>query len=247
MKNIYLSVVIPAYNEAENIKNGVLDPLFDYLSQQKYRYEVIFVDDASKDNTVALLEKEIKNRPEYQIIKNKHGGKAITVMTGLLASVGEIAVFTDFDQSTPIKEVEKLIPKFNEGADIVIGKRHGRPGAPLIRKIYSLGSVIMTTAILRLPFRDTQCGFKAFKHSVIEQVFPILLSRWRQKTTKDAAVNPSFDVEFLFLARKKGYKIKDVYVEWHHVGSERVNISAAIEAVTGIFKIRCNSLLGKYK
>lgn len=242
---IDLSVVIPAFNESKNIKNGVLDKVYEYLKEQKYSYEVLIVDDGSSDNTADLIEDQIKEKKGFRLIRNEHGGKAITVMTGLLESKGDIALFTDMDQATPLKEVEKFWPQFSRGFDIVIGERSGRKGAPIIRKIYAFGFTILRTLILGIPF-DTQCGFKAFKRRAIETIFPKLLKEWKRMGTSGAAVNAGFDVEILFLAKKKSFNITSIPVEWHYVGSERVGLGAAIEAFKDMVRIRLNDFYGKY-
>lgn len=243
-----LSVVIPAYNEENNLKKGVLSELEDYLSKNIKDYEAIIVDDGSSDDTIKLVEDFSKKNSKFRLIKNNHGGKAIAVMTGLLSSKGEIGLFTDMDQATPISEIEKLLPYFDKKYDIVIGSRSGRKGAPIIRKLMAFGFAMIRTIILGLPFKDTQCGFKAFNRKSIELIFPELLNRWHKHLQKKgAAVNAAFDVETLFIAKKKGFKIKEVGVEWHHVGTERVQVVRdSIEAVVDILKIRINDVLGRY-
>lgn len=247
MDKIKLSVVIPAFNESANLAKGPLEEVYLYLKKQDYSYEVLIVDDGSTDNTVELIEKQIKGKENFKIIKNLHGGKAITVMTGLLQSKGEIAVFTDMDQATPIDQIEKFLPEFEEGFDIVIGRRQGRKGAPLIRKLMAWGFSLLRGVILGLPFADTQCGFKAFSHQAIEAIFPNLLKKWQGAKTKKAAVNAGFDVETLFLARKKNLKIAEIDVFWRHVGSERVQaIGDSLEALRDILRIRLNDLRSNY-
>lgn len=243
-----LSIIIPAFNEAENIKKGILETVSAYLEKQTYSYEVIIVDDGSTDGTVELVSKFINSHKKFRMIKNNHGGKAIVVMTGLLESKGEIGLFTDMDQATPISEIERLLPFFDKGYDIVIGSRQGRKGAPVIRKLMAFGFSLIRTVILGLPFKDTQCGFKAFNRKSIDSIFPFLKDRWKKHLEKKgAAVNAAFDVETLFLARKKGFKVKEVAVEWHHVGTERVQVlKDSVEAVIDILKIRGNDLLGRY-
>lgn len=243
-----LSVILPAYNESENLKTGVLTEIDTYLERNVKSYEVIIVDDGSSDNTVELVEDFMKGKPNFKVIKNVHGGKAIAVMAGLLNSSGEIGLFSDMDQATPISEVEKLLPFFDQGFDIVIGSRQGREGAPVIRKLMAFGFSVIRTIILGLPFKDTQCGFKAFNRSSIEKIFPTLKERWHKHLQKKgAAVNAAFDVETLFIAKKLGFKIKEVKVEWHHVGTERVQvIRDSIDAIIDILKIRVNDILGRY-
>lgn len=243
-----LSVIIPSYNESDNLKKGALNEIEQYLHHNFKSYEVIIVDDGSSDNSIKLIEDFIKGKDNFKLTKNSHGGKAIAVMTGLLDSTGEIGLFTDMDQATPISEIEKLLPYFEKKYDIVIGSRSGRKGAPPIRKLMAFGFSLIRTIILGLPFKDTQCGFKAFNRVSIEKIFPILKARWHKHLQKKgAAVNAAFDVETLFLAKNLGFKIKEVNVEWHHVGTERVQvIRDSFEAVMDILKIRLNSLLGRY-
>jgi len=243
-----LSVIIPSYNESDNLNKGALREIDQYLQQNSKSYEVIIVDDGSSDDSIKLIEDFIKGKNNFKLIKNSHGGKAIAVMTGLLDSTGEIGLFTDMDQATPISEIEKLLPYFEKKYDIVIGSRSGRKGAPPIRKLMAFGFSLIRTIILGLPFKDTQCGFKAFNRASIEKIFPILKTRWHKHLQKKgAAVNAAFDVETLFLAKNLGFKIKEVNVEWHHVGTERVQvIRDSFEAVMDILKIRLNSLLGRY-
>ncbi len=247
MAKIKLSVVIPAYNEATNLKSGVLDEVDDYLSKQTFDYEVVIVDDGSRDKTVEMIEDLIKNKSKFRLIKNPHGGKAVTVMTGILKSVGEIIVFTDMDQATPLNQIEKFFPKFDEGYDVVIGARKGREGAPLIRKIPSVGFTILRNIILGLPFSDTQCGFKAFTNQAANLIFPDLLKSWQAMAIKSAAVNAGFDVEALFIAKKQNLKITDVKVNWHYVGSKRVKFfKDSMEALKDLIRIRKNDLQGRY-
>lgn len=248
MDNPKLSVIIPSYNEEDNLKKGVLNEVADYLSKQAFSYQVIIVDDGSSDNSVRLIEEFIKQKPQFQLIQNNHGGKAVAVMTGMLKSDGEIALFTDMDQATPMKEIEKLLPEFDKGKDIVIGSRSGRQGAPLIRKLMAFGFSVLRTLLLGLPFKDTQCGFKAFSRDSVEKVFEPLLKRWEKHLKQNgAAVNAGFDVETLFLAKKIGLRIAEVKVDWHYVGTERVQaIRDSLDALQDMLKIRINDLTGSY-
>lgn len=247
MTKMKLSVVIPAYNEVKNISSGSLDAVDVYLRRVDYEYEVLIVDDGSLDETVSLLEKILKDKKRFRIIQNPHGGKALTVTRGMLKTSGEIAVFTDMDQATPIDQIEKFFPKFEKGFDIVIGSRERREGAPMIRKLAAFIFSLLRNIILGLPFRDTQCGFKAFHQKAVKAIFPKMLEIWESKRASGAAVNAGFDVEMLFLAKKMGFKIAEVPVEWHHVGTERVQlIKDAIDAVSDMIRIRKSELEGRY-
>lgn len=244
----YLSVIVPAYNEEENIKKGAPQKVLSYLRKQSYDWELIFVDDGSTDNTASLLAKFERKNKRVHIIKNPHQGKAATVTTGVLAANGKIILFTDMDQATPISEIEKFLPWFGKGFDVVIGSRSGRKGAPPIRKLMSVGFVILRTLILRLPYKDTQTGFKAFTRKAVRDIFGSLKIFGVRKKIKGSAVKAGFDLEVLFVARKHGFKIKEVPVEWVYPGTMRVNpIRDSIEALKDLLLIRWYALKGSYR
>lgn len=241
---VYLSVIIPAYNESENISRGTLQSVCDYLNKQKYTWEIIIVNDGSSDNTLDLL----KKFKDIKIINNTHQGKASTVLTGGLKASGEIILFTDMDQATPISEVDKLLEKLNSGSDIVIGSRSGRKGAPLFRKILAYGNILLRTLILRLPFRDTQCGFKALKFDAAQKIFTLMRKLRPVVTIDGPAVDPGFDVELLYLGRKFGYKISEVTVDWHHQETRRVRFFYdMISGIQGLLTVRWRSITNAYK
>lgn len=250
MSDIKLSVVIPSYNESANLKKQGIDEVFEYLKNVDYPYEVLIVDDGSTNHTKEMVKEYIKDKNGFKLLENEHGGKALTVMSGMLKAEGEIAVFTDMDQATPIKEVEKFFPKFEEGFDVVIGSRQGRKGAPITRKIVAWGFAILRNTILGLPFTDTQCGFKAFTKKSRDQIFPQMEKEWGKAKSSGAAVNAGFDVETLFIAKKLGYKIVEVGVTWTHkdVGSTQVRVfNEAVSALKDMLRVRLNDLNGKYK
>ncbi len=242
-----ISIIIPAYNEEKNLKRGVLPEVGNYLEQLKIDYEVIIVDDGSSDASVEIIKKYISKNKNFRLIQNKHGGKAIAVTTGMMAGGGEIILFTDMDQATPISQVEKFMPKFEEGYEIVIGSRHGRQGAPAVRKLSAWGFSVLRGLILGLPFKDTQCGFKAFSKASVDKIIPKIKNEWGILHFSGGAVNAGFDVELLYLAKKYGFKIAEVGVEWKYVDTERVQvIKDALAAVYDMFRIRWNDLKGKY-
>lgn len=242
-----LSVVIPSYNEAANLEKGVLNEVGVYLEKLDIDYEVIVVDDGSSDQSVELIKKFIKQKRNFSLIQNSHGGKANTVMTGMLAAIGEIVLFTDMDQATPINQVEKFIPKFGMGFDIAIGSRQGRAGAPILRKLAAWSFSVLRGIILGLPFKDTQCGFKVFSKQAINKIVPKIKNEWGVVHFKGGAVNAGFDVELLYLAKKYGFKIAEVPVVWNYVDTERVQVfKDALAAIYDMLRIRWNDLVGKY-
>jgi hypothetical protein len=151
------------------------------------------------------------------------------------------------DQATPISEFAKFLPEFKRGFDVVIGSRKGRKGAPLFRQILAYGMVVVRTLILRLPLKDTQCGFKAFTHPVATRIFTIFEKVHPPRQITGPAVNPGFDVEILYLARKLGYKIAQVEVSWTHQETHRVRfLPDAIAGFRELLLIRYRALTHAY-
>ncbi len=246
-QKIKLSVVIPSYNEEKNLQRGVLISVGEYLEKSKLSYEVIIVDDGSTDKSISLVKQTCAQNEHFRLIQNNHGGKAIAVMSGMIEARGEIVLFTDMDQATPIDQLEKFIPLFDHDWDIVIGSRQGRKGAPFVRKISAWGFSFLRVLILGLPFRDTQCGFKAFNRQSVEKIIPKIKSEWGVVHFKGGAVNAGFDVELLYLAKKYGFKIAEVGVEWNYVDTERVQVvKDAAAAIYDMLRIRVNDFKGKY-
>lgn len=247
----YLSVVIPAYNEAENLRRGVLDSVNDYLSLQKYLWEVVLVDDGSTDTTLSSLSDYVKKHDNFRVLKRKHAGKAETVIAGMLEARGEIVLFTDMDQATPIDQIDRLLPKFKKGFDIAIGSRSGRKGAPLTRKIMAYGFMFLRTLILRLPYKDTQCGFKAFTRESSNLIFPKMKVFKNGDSVSGSAVKAGFDLETLYIARKLKLKVAEVTVDWRDRGDRGESgvspLKDSWEGFRDLIKVRINTLMGKYK
>lgn len=246
----YLSLVIPAYNEELNIKRGVLDTVNNYLLKQGYTWEVLIVDDGSKDKTVDLVSKYVKNHKGFKLHSEPHRGKGGTVISGMLKANGQIIVFDDMDQATPINQLEKVIPKIEGGYDIAIGSRSGRKGANIIRKIMAFGFMLLRTLILRLPFKDTQCGFKAFKSEVVKPIFEKMKVFNEVQNANGSSVTAGFDLELLYIARKLKYKVSEVSVEWEEKGDRGTSgvnpIKDSWEGLRDLIRVRMNAFQGKY-
>lgn len=249
MKKKYLTVVIPAYNEETNIRLGVLDKVQHFLDRQPYDWEVIVVNDGSTDKTPALLDEFARGNKNFNVIHNRHQGKAATVMTGIFASSGEIVLFSDLDQATPICEIDKILPWFGKGFDIVIGSRnYRREGAPILRIIMARGFILLRSLMLGLKgITDTQCGFKAFRQDVARSIFGRLKLYSTNKPVSGSMVTAGFDIEVLYLAKQMGMKLREVPVEWHYVETRRVNpVKDSIQGLSDIIKIRLNQWKGLY-
>ncbi len=243
-------MVIPSYNEMPNLRKGVLDKIDHYLARQKYTYEVIIVDDGSDDGSLEFSERFSKENKNFRVIKGSHSGKEGAVTKGILAANGEIRLFTDMDQATPIEEVEKLLPFINKNFDVVIGSRNrSRKGSPLSRRVMSRSMIILRKVMVGIyEIQDTQCGFKMFTEEASEKLFKkinILHNGFSE--IHGSNVTAGFDVELLYIANKMGYKIKEVPVEWLYVESRRVSpIKDSINGILDLGKITLNKFSGKY-
>jgi len=248
---IFLSVVIPSYNERANLQKGVLDKVEHYLSKQKYSWEVIVVDDGSTDGSREFIEKFVKENPKFKLVKNNHTGKAGAVTKGVLSSNAEFILFTDMDQATPIEEIEKVLPYFDKGYDVVIGSRNSkRKGAPWTRLVMARGMMALRTILVGISgISDTQCGFKMFKNEVAKKLFRKISNINNGfGEISGSKVSAGFDVELLYLAQKMGFRIKEVPVDWLYVETRRVSpLKDSIDGLFDLFKIKMNSIKGTYK
>jgi len=212
MKSI--SIIIPCYNEENNLKKGVLNEVYDFLKSQKFEWEVIICNDESTDNSLKLAKDFVSNHKGFRVLDLPHGGKPSAVWGGIKEAKYPIVLFTDMDQSTPLKELNKLLPFFDQGYDVVIGSRGvSREGNSFVRKMMARGFLMGRRLVLLHNLIDTQCGFKAMKTDLAKKIFPNL-QFFKDKSDKKGWRVSAFDVELLFMAQKWGYKIKEVEVKW---------------------------------
>ncbi|MFH0924168.1 MAG: dolichyl-phosphate beta-glucosyltransferase [bacterium] len=217
-QKIFLSIIIPAYNEEDRIGPS-LDTILLYLDKQNYPWELIILDDGSIDKTEEVVLKKIKIRSNCLLIKNdKRQGKGVSVKKGVLHSRGSYILFSDADLSTPIEEVERLLSFLQNGCDIAIGSR-GKKDSKILRHQVWLREYMGKTfnllikLILFKGIDDTQCGFKCYTHQVAKDLF-----------SAQSISGFCFDVENLYLAKKKNYLIKEVPVRWFHKERSKVRI-----------------------
>ena len=234
----YLSIIIPAYNEQSRIADS-LYKVKDYLSQQSYRSEIIVVDDGSRDLTTEVVKfidiygKETKEQDEGELLENiKNVGKGFSIARGMIKASGEIVLFSDADLSTPIEELEKLLPYFDQGYDVVIGSRKLADSEvekkPWYRDAMSLVFNLAVRTLSVPGIKDTQCGFKAYRREAAQRI--ALLQR---------IYGFGFDVEHLYIARKQGFRIKEVAVKWEHMEGSTVDpIKDSIRMFMDLLKIR---------
>jgi dolichyl-phosphate beta-glucosyltransferase len=246
----HLSVVIPSYNEQANLSRGVLDQVNDYLTQQKYPWEVILSDDGSTDGTKETLAQFAKTHPGFQLLANPHAGKGPTVKRGMLAAIGEWRLFTDFDQSTPVSEIEKLWP-FTKDYQVISGSREVsgavRDKEPIHRHIMGRAFNLLVQTLAVPGMMDTQCGFKLFSAAATEKLFRKLFIYGGDQPLHHAFTG-AFDVELLFLAHKNRFPMAEVAILWKHYHSDRVNpIRDSLRMFRDIVRIRWADLTGKYQ
>src|SRR5258708_5879663 len=210
-----------------NLQKGVLDKIAHFLEKKEISYEVIVADDGSKDGSIEFIEKFIKENSHFSLIKNPHYGKAGAVTTGMLQAKGQYRLFTDMDQATPIEEVDKLLPFLeSKEYDIAIGSRSSaRKGAPMIRLFISQSAIILRKYLIGMrELSDTQCGFKLSTGNATEDIF----TRYKNlkhgfAEIKGTAITFGADIELLYLAKQRGYTIKEVPIECLHVETRRLN------------------------
>jgi glycosyltransferase involved in cell wall biosynthesis len=210
-----VSVIIPCYNEEKNLERGVLDEVYQYMRQQDYPWEVIVADDGSTDSSPALVQRWTAGVEGFSYAGLPHGGKPAAIWGGLQQATKDAVLFTDMDQSTPIQELDKLLPRYVAGYDVVIGSRGtSREGFSLLRQVGSLVFRGMRSLFLLRQIRDTQCGFKLFRHEPVLEIFP-KLQFFKQDRPTGWKVT-AYDVELLYLFERAGYPIAEVEVAWEN-------------------------------
>lgn len=240
---VYLSVVIPAHNEAQRI-GPTLERVLHYLDRQGYSYEAVVVDDVSQDATAAVVARFQGGHPQLRLVqRTRDPGKGAAVQAGMLAARARWVLFSDADLSTPIEESQKLLAAVErEGYDIAIGSR-GLPQSDLrVRQPWyreAMGRVfnLMVRAVAVHGIKDTQCGFKLFRGEVAEDLF-------RRQTIMGFA----FDVEILYLALKRGLRVKEVPVTWINSPRSTVDpVRDSLRMMRDMVGIRVKNWLGLYR
>jgi dolichyl-phosphate beta-glucosyltransferase len=227
----YLSVIIPAYNEAKRIPLTLID-IDKHLERVSFSYEIIVVDNNSKDATREVAERFAQTIPHMRVVECTIQGKGAAVRMGMKEAQGQIRLFTDADNSTAITHFFAMQHHFEEGYDVVIGSRditgsQTDPPQPWYRRILGDMGNIFIQSMLLSGIKDTQCGFKAFSAAAARDVF------------SNAQVNGwGFDVEVLALAKKFGYHIKEIPVVWVNDPFSHVSPFAYVQVLLEVVKIK---------
>jgi len=246
-----LTIVVPAYNEKARI-GTTIERISCFMDEQDYAAELLIVDDGSDDGTPDLVDILGNGNERIRTIRNDHRGKAYTVRTGMLAASGQYVLFSDADLSTPIEEINQFLPYLRDGWDVVIGSREA-PGAhrfdePPFRHFMGRVFTRLVQLVTGQRFEDTQCGFKAFSHSAAQDVFSrVQLYGANSPVLRQPKVT-GFDVELLFLARKRGLRIREVPVRWYYSAGSKVNpLRDSWQNLLDVVRVRLYDVQGRYK
>ncbi|HEY9712140.1 MAG TPA: dolichyl-phosphate beta-glucosyltransferase [Chroococcales cyanobacterium] len=237
-----VSIVIPAYNEESRLLK-TLESVHQCLSAREADFEIVVVDDGSTDTTVNLVDQFAMHHDGVRLISySPNQGKGHAVRTGIRAAKGDLILIDDADGSAPIAELSRLEDAISAGADIAIGSRNMPDQNRVInalayRKYIGNTFNIIVQSLLLPGVRDTQCGFKLFKWQVAQDIFSV------------AAQNGfAFDVEILYIAKIRGYKISEIAIDWSNVEGSKVNLVIdSLKMLLEVLKIRITALIGGYK
>jgi glycosyltransferase involved in cell wall biosynthesis len=236
------SIIIPAFNEQERI--GVsLEAVLAHIARRRWSAEVLVVDDGSTDLTAEIVSRFARRHSTVKLLQNPgNRGKGYSVRHGLQKARGEMILFTDADFSTPIGESDKLFSALENGADVAIGSRWiesrlQTQRQPLHRQMAGRIFNLVLWGILRLNYKDTQCGFKAFRRRSAQVLSSLqLVERW------------GFDAELLFLARKLRLRVREVPVEWAHDHRSKIRVFRdGFRMVADLLIIRWHQISGTYQ
>ena len=235
------SIIIPAYNESARL-GATLDRVLEHLAAQRWDAEVIVVNDGSRDDTAEMVLGRAKANPALRLVDNPgNHGKGYSVRNGMLKAAGDIRLFTDADLSSPIEEANRLFAAIEAGADVAIGSRWLQPDTQaqrqsLLRQFYGRTFNLILRLLLGLRFKDTQCGFKAFRRGPAQMLF-----------SRQTIEGWGFDAELLFLADKLGLKVEEVPVVWSDAEGTRIHpLRDGLHMMAEVLTIRWNAISGKY-
>jgi len=239
-QEIFLSIVIPAYKEADRI-HKILDAIIEYQQHKDFQIETVIVLDGTPDNTKEAAEKYHDKINHLKIIDRKENkGKGFSVREGVLAASGEWILFADADNSTPVEQVDKLL-QHSKDNQVIIGSRRNNGGREAKKQsiVRIAGSQVLNWIIqfAAVPgVKDTQCGFKLFERQAAKEIF-----------SRQTFERFSFDIELLAIARHLGYKILEVGITWYDDPHSTVNpIKDGMRMIKDSWQVRKNLARGIY-
>lgn len=241
MENIFLSIVVPVYNEANKVQIS-FSKLVEFFKSKDYKVEYIFINDGSTDDTLAALKRIEKDSKTVRVLCNSvNMGKGFALKNGIMNAMGQYVLFSDVDLSTPLETLNRF-EKYLNDYDIIMGCRWCREAKielnqPLIRRFMSFFFYAIVHIFFLKGIRDTNCGFKCYRTVVAKDIFSKIYSKgW------------GFDVEILYIAQKKNYKIIEVPVTWRHHKDSRVNLfRVPYRTICELVKIKINDFKGRYE
>jgi dolichyl-phosphate beta-glucosyltransferase len=240
---MYLSWIIPAYNEERRIEKTVRE-VAEYLQKKQFDYEIVVVDNGSGDSTPNIVTRLVPNIKGLRLLQTKGPGKGWAVREGMLQSQGNVRLFSDADNATSPEHFDRMAPFFENGSDVVISSRdprdasgasEERPEGRLREVAGKIGNLIIQFFAVR-GIWDTQNGFKAFRARAADHIFSHL-----------TIFGFAFDIEVLVLARRSGYTIGIIPVQWKHDPDSKVTAGAYIKVLLDVIRIRWNIIIGRYK
>jgi glycosyltransferase involved in cell wall biosynthesis len=243
-----LSIVIPAYNEAQRLP-GTLDEIAGFLASKPYLSEIIVANDGSEDETSVIARGYRCSPVEIRVLDLLHRGKAAAVRDGVVAARGDFVLFTDADLSTPILYADDLLDALEGGADVAIGSREGaqarRIGEPIYRHLMGRVFNIMVQLLAVPGINDTQCGFKAYTRPAGRSIFRRTRLHVRKRVRGPMVT--AFDVETLYIARRMNLRIVEIPVSWTHASGSKVNpILDSARMFRDVLQVRYFALRGRY-
>jgi dolichyl-phosphate beta-glucosyltransferase len=246
-----LSVVVPAYNEERRLPES-LHQILAYLTAQPYASEVIVADDGSSDGTAAYVEQLAKQHANLRLLRLDHRGKGYAVRAGALAATGDFVLLCDADLAVPIEKWDVLWAELEQGYHLAIGSREGvgatRDGEPWHRHVMGRVFNLIIRIIAIGSFQDTQCGFKAMYRSVSDDLFRRVQIYGDNAPAVQGAAVTAYDVELLYLAVRRGYRVAEIPMPWRY--GEETKVSALRDSwrnLHDVLHVRWNALRGVYR
>ncbi len=235
----FLSLVFPAHNEEGRLP-ATLEQTAEFLNGQAYTSEIIVVENGSTDQTRTIAQAYAQRLPNLRVLHEERAGKGLAVRRGMLEAAGAYRMFLDVDLSMPISEVSRFLPPALPDAEIAIASREA-PGAvrydePAYRHFVGRGFNLLVRLLALPGLQDSQCGFKCFRGDLAEELFKLqTISGW------------TFDVEVLFIARRRGYHIVEIPIAWYHNPHSKMHVlQGSIQMFADLWAIRRNGWLQKY-